>query len=135
MQKLFLKTLFILPILLFVSSIPFAQDVTRSRTIEDFFKANSSLRVSKGAVEAYKTALNQMSVQVIKKATKLAKKGNRRTVLERDITQAADDVFRRSPISVAEIMEKITQLPMIDLVELTNQVNAYGNKLLKKKKK
>ena len=134
MQKLSLKTLFILPILLFVSSVPFAQDVTRSRTIEDFFKANSPLRVSKEAVDGYKDTLNKMSLQVIKKATTLAKAAKRKTVLERDITQAADDVFRRSPIAVSEIMEKITQLPMIDLVELTNQVNAYGEKLLKKKK-
>lgn len=134
MQKLSLKTIIILPILLFVSSVPFAQEVTRSRTIEDFFKANSPLRVSKEAVEAYKTSLNKMSLQVIKKATTLAKEAKRKTVLERDITQAADDVFRRSPIAVSEIMEKIIQLPMIDLVELTNQVNAYGEKLLKKKK-
>ena len=52
-----------------------------------------------------------------------------------DIQRATDDVFRRSPLTVAELMEKIKQLSIIDLAALSNQIKAYGDDLLNDKKK
>ena len=117
------------------TSLVYSGDVTKSRTIEEFFKEKTQLRVAQEAVETYKTSLNQLSAQVIQKAEALAKKENRTTILDRDIQQAADDVFRRSPLTVAELMEKITQLSIIDLTNLSNKVKAYAEDLLKQKKK
>ena len=117
------------------TSLVYSGDVTKSRTLEDFFKEKTQLRVSQEAVETYKSSLNQLSTQVIQKAEALAKKENRTTILDRDIQQAADDVFRRSPLTVAELMEKITQLSIIDLTTLSNKVKAYAEDLLKQKKK
>ena len=117
------------------TSLVYSGDVTKSRTVEEFFKEKTHLRVSQEAVETYKSSLNQLSAQVIQKAEALAKKENRTTILDRDIQQAADDVFRRSPLTVAELMEKITQLSIIDLSGLSNKVKAYAEDLLKQKKK
>ena len=117
------------------TSLVYSGDVTKSRTIEEFFKEKTQLRVSQEAVETYKSSLTQLSAQVIQKAETLAKKENRTTILDRDIQQAADEVFRRSPMTVAELMEKITQLSIIDLTNLSNKVKAYAEDLLKQKKK
>jgi histone H3/H4 len=96
-------------------------------------KPNSAWR--QDAIETYKTTLTKMSEQVIKQAESRAKEENRTTILDRDIQRATDDVFRRSPLTVAELMEKIKQLSIIDLAALSNQVKAYGDDLLETKKK
>ena len=66
-------------------------------------------------------------------AEALARAAGRKTVLKEDITQATDEVFHRAPITVSELMEKITQLPIIQLSNLANQVKAYADQLLKQK--
>jgi histone H3/H4 len=132
-MKKFSMTVSALFFLILVSPTVFAEDVTRSRTIEEFFKANTKLRVASDAVEAYKSTLNQMSLEVIKKASQLAEQQNRHTILERDIAQASEEVFRRAPIEVPELMEKITQLSIIELTKLANQVKSYQEELLEKK--
>ena len=117
------------------SSLVFAEDVTKIKIVKEFFKKNSDLRVSQDVAIGYKKHLDEISLTVIQHATELAKKDNRKTVLDRDIEQATDEVFRKSPMTVDEIMEKIEQLPIVDLTELSNQVKAYGDELLKNKKK
>ena len=131
-----MRSRFLLMVFVLLSSSPvFSGDITKSRTVEEFFKEKTALRVAADAIETYKTTLTQMSEQVIKQAESLAKKENRTTILDRDIQRATDDVFRRSPLTVAELMEKIKQLSIIDLAALSNQVKAYGDDLLETKKK
>jgi len=130
MKRICLTIMFIMG-----SSLVFAEDVTKIKIVKEFFKKNSDLRVSQDVAVVYKKHLDEISLTVIQHATELAKKDNRKTVLDRDIEQATDEVFRRSPMTVAELMEKIEQLPIVDLTELSNQVKAYGDELLKKKKK
>jgi len=117
-----------------LSSFAFAEDISRIRTVEEFFKQNTDLRVSDEAVGAYLKTLNEMSLKVIQKATQIAKEDKRQTILDRDINKASDEVFRRAPITVAELMEKVTQLSIIDLSELASRVRAYANSLIEKKK-
>ena len=131
-----MRSRFLLMVFVLLSSSPvFSGDITKSRTVEEFFKEKTALRVAADAIETYKTTLTQMSEQVIKQAESLAKKENRTTILDRDIQRATDDVFRRSPRTVAELMEKIKQLSIIDLAALSNQIKAYGDDLLNDKKK
>ena len=131
-----MRSRFLLMVFVLLSSSPvFSGDITKSRTVEEFFKEKTALRVAADAIETYKTTLTKMSEEVIKQAEALAKKENRTTILDRDIQRATDDVFRRSPLTVAELMEKIKQLSIIDLAALSNQVKAYGDDLLETKKK
>ena len=131
-----MRSRFLLMVFVLLSSSPvFSGDITKSRTVEEFFKEKTALRVAADAIETYKTTLTKMSEEVIKQAEALAKKENRTTILDRDIQRATDDVFRRSPLTVAELMEKIKLLSIIDLAALSNQVKAYGDDLLETKKK
>lgn len=130
MKRICLTIVFVLG-----SSLVFAEDVTKLKIVKEFFKKNSDLRVSQDVAVVYKKHLDEISLTVIQHATELAKKDNRKTILDRDIEQATDEVFRRSPMTIAELMEKIKQLPIIDLTELSNQVKTYGDELLEKKKK
>lgn len=129
-----ITTLFLLSI--FICSFAFAEDneITSSRSVEQFFKTNSDLRISSEAVESYKADLNETSLKVIARGSELAREDSRKTLLERDISQATEEVFRRAPMTVTELMEKIKQLSIIDLAELSNQVKDYGKNLLEKRK-
>ncbi len=131
-----MRSRFLLMAFVLLSSSPvFSGDITKSRTVEEFFKEKTKLRVAQEAIETYKTTLTKMSEQVIQQAETRAKEDNRTTILDRDIQRATDDVFRRSPLTVAELMEKIKQLSIIDLAALSNQIKAYGDDLLNDKKK
>jgi len=125
-------TLLITTFITLTLSPAWAQNVASPTTIEEFFEENSTLRISDASVQNYKEILNQTSLRVITRAEELAQtdKRPRKTILPRDVTQAADEIFRRTPITVPEIMEKIDQLSIIDLAELINQVNAYAKDLL-----
>lgn len=126
-------TLFSL-ILLFFTSQALAEEVTTTKTVRIFFKENTNLRVAKESAQTYKATLNELSLKVIQRATKIAKQDKRKTVLERDIIKASEQVFRRSPMNVKELMEKIKQLSIIELVALNKKVKKYGEELIERKK-
>jgi len=122
---------------IFIFSVLFAaaEEITSSRSIKQFFKSKTDLRVAVDAIDLYKTLLNDLSQKVIERAVQIAKEGKRTTILNRDIAQASDEVFRRTPVTVAELMEHIKLLSIVDLTELTNQVKTYGDELLAEKQK
>jgi len=128
------KILFSLILLLGLCLPSFGQEeevsITRSRTVKEFFKGKTEFRINSDAVEHYYQTINNLSEQVAKRVVELVDEEGRRTILERDIEQASEEVFRRAPMNVSELMEKITQLSIIDMVELSNQVQDYGKKLL-----
>ena len=113
----------------------FGEDITATKTVKTFFKENTNLQMSKDGSEIYKDILNKLSLKVIKKATELAKAEKRKTVLERDIKKASDEIFRQAPMTIDELMEKIKLLSIIDLAELSKQVKNYGKDLLEKRPK
>ena len=117
-------------ILFTFSTLAFSEDITKTRTVERFFKERTDLRIAADAIQSYIVSLNEVSTQVIEKATELAKEDNRKTILKRDVDQATEEVFRKAPMTISELIEKIKLLSIIDLAELTNQVNAYGDELL-----
>lgn len=128
------KILLFLLIIFTTSSFLYAEDITQKKVVENFFKENTDLRIAEDAVDSYRTSLNEISSKVIKKAAELAKQDNRKTILQRDIDQATEEIFRQAPMTIAELMEKIKLLSIIDLAELANQVNAYADQLTKSKK-
>ncbi len=131
-----MKTVLIsLTILLLPLSFVCSEDITKTKTVKAFLKSNTDLRVADEAAEAYKNSLNKISVEVIKKATELAKNDNRKTILKRDMGTATELVFRKAPMSVEELMEKIKLLSIIDLADLSNKVKTYGDELLEDQKK
>lgn len=134
MKKTFPVLLLFLISVLFSFSLAFAQEVTTTKTVKEFFKANTKLWVAKKAAENYKASLNKISLKVIQKASELAKADNRKTVLERDIEQATEETFRRAPMSTKELMEKIKLLSIIELTDLNKKIKAYGEELLESAK-
>jgi len=130
------KILFVL-MSVFTFALLFAADeeITSSRSIKQFFKSKTDLRVAVDGIDLYKSLLNDLSQKVIERAVLIAKEGKRTTILNRDIAQASDEVFRRTPVTVAELMDHIKQLSIVDLTELTKQVKIYGDELLAEKQK
>ncbi len=126
---------FLLSLIIFygISGLVFGEELTSERSVKEFFKNSSELRVGKEAIEYYRNTLNRLSLKVIKKATELAKAKKRKTVLERDIKKASDEVFGKAPMTTTELMEKIKLLSIIDLAELTKQVKSYGQELLEQR--
>jgi len=124
------KTYSLLIVLLFICSLALAEEVTTTKTVRIFFKENTNLRVAKETAETYKRALNEISLKVIQRAEELAKEDKRKTVLERDITKATDEIFGKLPMNVGDLMEKIKQLSIIELVDLNKKIKTYGEELL-----
>lgn len=116
-------------------TLAFAGDVTSTRAIKEFFKEHTKLNIAGDSVKSYKATLNRLSRQVIKRAEELAKKDKRKTVLQRDIDQASEEIFRQAPMTVSELMEKIKQLAIIELVEFNKKIKTYVEKLLENNKK
>lgn len=130
------RLLFILTSMFIVSFLFAATvEITSSRSIKEFFKSKTDLRVAVDGIDLYKSLLNDISQKVIDRAVQIAKDGKRTTILNRDIAQASDEVLKRTPVTVAELMEQIKQLSIVDLTELTNQVKTYGDDLLAEKQK
>lgn len=131
-----MKKTFLFLAVLFISTIAFAdgEDVASTRSIKEYFKQHTGLRIGADSVEEYKLTLNEMTVKVIEKANTLVEKDKRKTLLKRDIQKAADEVFRRAPMNVTELMEKIKLLSIIELAELSKQIKAYGEDLLEARK-
>ena len=115
------------------SPLAFSEDITKTRTVKEFFKERTDLQIATDAVNSYIASLNEISTDVILKAAELAKRENRKTVLKRDVDKATEEVFRKDPMTVSELMEKIKLLSIINLAKLTKQVNAYGDELLQNK--
>jgi len=130
MRHTVIRAFIVLCLCLIHSSPALAGDVARPRTIEEFFKENSNLRISQASVQDYQATLNTLTRQVLTRAEELVLEDERKTIKKRDIAQASSDVLRRSPVEVPELMEKVTQLSIIELVELTKQVNTYSESLL-----
>lgn len=131
-----MKKLILLIAVLFITTLAIAdgEDVASSRSIKEYFKQHTDLRIGADSVEEYKLTLNEMTVKVIEKAKAIVEKDKRKTLLKRDIQKASDEVFRRAPMNVTELMEKIKQLSIIELADLSKQIKAYGEDLLEARK-
>ncbi len=108
----------------------FAADVSRIRTIDEFFRENTNLRISEEAVREYQTILNDLTQKVLKQSEVFVAEDERKTIKPRDIVRSSDQVLRRSPLDVPEIMQKIKQLSIIELARLTSEVSRYSESLL-----
>ena len=130
-----MKRIFLLStVILFFSSAAFAGDITSSRAIKEFFKEQTTLRIAEDSIENYKATLNELSLKVIQRCIELVKKDKRKTILKRDVEQASEEVFRRAPMNIDEIMEKIKPLSIIELAELNKKIKAYADELLEQRK-
>lgn len=128
------KIILFLTLILLPWSLAFAGDITSSRAVKEFFREQTKLRIAEDSIEAYKATLNEMSLKVIQRAAYLSKEDKRKTVLQRDIEQATEEIFRRAPMNVDELMGKIKQLSIIELVELNKKIKEYNDQLLEEKK-
>lgn len=130
-----MKRIFLLStVILFFSSAAFAGDITSNRAIKELFKEQTNLRIAEDSIESYKATLNELSLKVIQCCIELVKKNNRKTILKRDVEQASEEVFRRAPMNIDEIMEKIKPLSIIELAELNKKIKAYADELLEQRK-
>ena len=102
--------------------------------IKELFKEQTNLRIAKDSIESYKATLNELSLKVIQRCIELVKKDKRKTILKRDVEQAGEEVFRRAPMNIDEIMEKIKPLSIIELAELNKKIKAYADELLEQRK-
>ncbi len=130
MKRIFLMS----TVILFFSSAAFAGDITSNRAIKEFFKEQTNLRIAEDSIISYKATLNELSLKVIQRCIELVKKDDRKTILKRDVEQASEEVFRRAPMNIDEIMEKIKPLSIIELAELNKKIKAYADELLEQRK-
>ncbi|MBU0694097.1 MAG: hypothetical protein KKC11_05440 [Candidatus Omnitrophica bacterium] len=106
--------------------------VTYKSTLEKYVKTKTEFRVAEDGVVFLVDELNNLVTRIIEEANTLVAKDERSTLLLEDMKKAADEVLRKGPVSVDELFEKITILPVVELKELSKRVRKKAEEVLEK---
>lgn len=105
--------------------------VINERALYDLFKKQKDMRIKKNARNDLRDILNELANEMVKKATILARKGNRTTIMPRDIKKAKDLIIGKEKLTVDEINEQVEKLSAVELSKLAGKVRKQADKVLK----
>ena len=108
--------------------------VTRPSTLEKFMKELTTLRVSADVYEDFIRTLNELATSITKLSEKLAKKEGMKTIMPEHLDKATEEILRRGPLTVDEILQKIEPLTIIELSTLAKKIKKMADELLKPKR-
>ena len=106
--------------------------VTYKSTLERYVKEKTEFRVGEEGVLFLLEELNSLVARIVEEANALVVKDERSTLLLEDMKKAANEVLRKGPVSVDELFEKITILPVVELKELSKKVRKKAEEVLEK---
>ena len=105
--------------------------VTRPNTLEKFMHKVTKLNISGNAIEDLIRALDELVTRVTKESAKLAEGQQRKTIMPDDLDKALDEILRRGPLTVDELLKKIEPLTVVELSDLSNAIKKMAQNLLK----
>ena len=109
--------------------------VTRPSTLEKFMKELTTLRVSADVYGDFIRTLNELVTSITKLSEKIAKKEGMKTIMPVHLDKATEEILRRGPLTVDEILQKIESLTIIELSALAKKIKKMADELLKPKSK
>ena len=110
-----------------------AKNVTKPYTLEQFMKEITTLRISDDVLGDFIRTLDELTTRITKASEKLAKKEERKTIMPADLEKALDEILRRGPLTVDELLQKIEPLSIIELSQLAKKIKQKADELLKPK--
>ncbi len=105
--------------------------VTKPFTLETFMKQTTSLKISTDVLEDFVTALNELVIKITQSSESYSRKEERKTIMPPDLEQALDEILKRGPLTVDELLQKIEPLSIIELSALAKKIKQKADDLLK----
>lgn len=105
--------------------------VTKPFTLATFMKQTTTLKISTDVLEDFVTALNELVIKITKSSETYAIKEERKTLMPPDLEQALDEILKRCPLTVDELLQKIEPLSIIELSSLAKKLKQKADDLLK----
>lgn len=108
--------------------------ITKPYTVEKFMKSITTLRISADVYEDFIRTLDELSGEIAKLSQTLAKKEGMKTIMPVHLKKASDEILRRGPLTVDELLKKIKPLTIIQLSDLAKKIKKMAEDLLKPKR-
>ena len=107
--------------------------VTKPYTLETFMKNLTTMRISNDVYGDFIRILDELVTNITKLSAKLAKNEGLTTIMPEHLDKAAEEILRRGPLTVDEILQKIEPLTIIELSALAKKIKQKAEELLKPK--
>lgn len=110
------------------------KSVTKLYTLGQFMKTTTNLKISEDTIEDLIRTLDEIVTKITGLSEKFAAAEKRKTIMPHDLEQALDEILRRGPLTVDELLQKIEPLSIIELSQLTKKIKQKADELLKPKR-
>ncbi len=110
------------------------KSVTKLYTLGQFMKTVTNLKISEDTIEDLIRTLDEIVTKITRFSEKFATAQKRKTILPHDLEQALDEILRRGPLTVDELLVKIEPLSIIELSQLAKKIKQKAEELLKPKR-
>lgn len=107
--------------------------VTKPFTLETFMKQTTKLKITTNVLADFIQALDELVAKITKTSEAYAIKEQRRTIMPQDLEKALDEILKRGPLTVDELIQKIKPLSITELTDLSQKIKKLAEKLLKPK--
>ncbi len=110
------------------------KSVTKPYTLGQFMKTVTKLKISEDTMEDLIRTLDELVTKITRLSEKVATTEKRKTIMPNDLDKAIDEILRRGPLTVDELLAKIEPLSIIELSQLAKKIKQKAGELLKPKK-
>ena len=110
------------------------KSVTKLYTLGQFMKTVTNFKISEDTIEDLIRTLDEIVTKITRLSEKFATAEKRKTIMPHDLEQALDEILRRGPLTVDELLAKIEPLSIIELSQLAKKIKQKADELLKTKR-
>jgi histone H3/H4 len=110
------------------------KSVTRAYTLGQFMKTVTNLKISEDVLKDFIRTLDELVTKITELSEKFAIAQKRKTIMPDDLDKALDEILRRGPLTVDELLNKIEPLSIIELSQLAKKIKQKADDLLKPKR-
>lgn len=109
------------------------RSITKLYTLRQFMRGLVNLKISDATIEDFIRELDELATKVTVFSGKLAREEDKKTIMPQHLQKALDEVLRRGPLTVEELLQKIDPLSVIELSQLAEAIKKKAQELLKRK--
>ena len=91
----------------------------------------TKLKITTNVLEDFIQALDELTTKITKSSETFAAKEERKTIMPQDLEKALDEILKRGPLTVDELLQKIQPLSIIELTDLSKEIKKMADELLK----
>ena len=98
-------------------------------------KTQTKLKISDNVLEDLIHTLDDLVTKITKTSEKFAGKEKRKTIMPQDLEKSIEEILRKGPLTVDELLQKIEPLTIVELSQLAKKIKKRADELLKPSQK